>query len=249
MRRRQFLDGTVRLGTAAGISALLPRAAGAATEEQARAAAGETKIRRIAPPPSGYIYVAFVVSAETALIDLAGPWEVFSDTVVEGRGPNGKSWPFWCFTVSDKIEIFEAGGGLKVLPDYTFKSAATPHVIVIPAQSGRSDAMLEWLRKQSQAADVTMSVCTGAFVLGRAGLLDGLRTTTHHQAYDRFAQQFPKAVLERGVRFVENDKISSSGGLSSGIDLALHVVERYFGHDVAQTTADYMEYQGQGWKV
>jgi len=94
-----------------------------------------------------------------------------------------------------------------------------------------------------------MSVCTGAFVLGKAGLLDGLLTTTHHNYQDKFATLYPKAKLQRGVRFVENDRISSAGGLSSGIDLALHVVERYFGREVAQQTADYMEYQGPGWKV
>jgi transcriptional regulator GlxA family with amidase domain len=210
----------------------------------------ESPIRKLTPPPKGDIKVAFVVSADTALIDFAGPWEVFADVHVDSRGPSmDEQMPFRCYTVSDKIEILEAGGGLKVLPDFTFESVPAPQVIVVPAQRGRSEDMLNWLRKFSQTADVTMSVCTGAFVLGKAGLLDGLLATTHHQYQDRFAELYPKAKLERGVRFVENDRISSAGGLSSGIDLALHVVERYFGREVAQKTADYMEYQGQGWKV
>jgi transcriptional regulator GlxA family with amidase domain len=94
-----------------------------------------------------------------------------------------------------------------------------------------------------------MSVCTGAFVLGSAGLLSGQAATTHHEFYDRFAQAFPDVQLKRGVRFVENEKISTAGGLTSGIDLALHVVERYFGADVAQRTAEFMEHEGGRWKV
>ncbi len=251
MRRREFLGGTTAFGAAAGMSALLaPRAAPAKEAAQAAAASAPTPIRRITPPATGYICVAFVISADTALIDFAGPWEVFADTKVAGRGGDrDESHPFWCMTVSDKIEIIEAGGGLKVLPDFTFESAPAPHVVVIPAQRGRSEAMLDWIRGNSRRADVTMSVCTGAFVLGKAGLLDGLLATTHHEYQDKFAELYPKVKLERGVRFVENDRISSAGGLSSGIDLALHVVERYFGRKVAQQTADYMEYEGPGWKV
>jgi transcriptional regulator GlxA family with amidase domain len=250
MKRREFLGGTAKLGTAAGIAALLPGRGARAETLKALRAAGDTPVRRLTPPPKGDIKVAFVVSPNTALIDLAGPWEVFSDVHVDGRGSTmSEMMPFRCYTVSDKIEIIEAGGGLKLLPDFTFDSVPAPNVIVIPAQRGRSDDMLNWIRKFSQTADVTMSVCTGAFILGKAGLLDGLLTTTHHEYQNRFAELYPKAKLERGVRFVENDRISSAGGLSSGIDLALHVVERYFGREVAQKTADYMEYQGQGWKV
>ena len=95
-----------------------------------------------------------------------------------------------------------------------------------------------------------MSVCTGAFQLGKAGLLSGKTATTHHDFLDRFAQSFPDVKVKRGLRFVEDDeKISTAGGLSSGIDLALRVVDRYFGRDVAQATATYMEYQSKGWIV
>ena len=95
-----------------------------------------------------------------------------------------------------------------------------------------------------------MSVCTGAFVLGQAGLLAGKRATTHHDFHDRFAAQFPDVTLERGLRFVESaPNLATAGGLTSGIDLALRVVERYFGRDVAQRTAAYMEYQGKGWLI
>ena len=250
MKRREFLGSTAKLGTSAGIAALLPRVASPPELLKALRAAGDTPLRKLTPPAKGNIHVAFVISADTALIDFAGPWEVFADVHFEaGGGSHEMISPFQCYTVSDKIEILEAGGGLKVLPDFTFESVPAPQVVVIPAQRGRSEDMLNWLRRFSQTADVTMSVCTGAFVLGKAGLLDGLLTTTHHEYQNKFAELYPKAKLERGVRFVENERISSAGGLSSGIDLALHVVERYYGREVAQKTADYMEYQGQGWKV
>jgi YHS domain-containing protein len=92
-----------------------------------------------------------------------------------------------------------------------------------------------------------MSVCTGAFLLAKTGLLSGKGATTHHNGYRSFAIEFPDVQLKRGVRFVEDGNLASAGGLSSGIDLALRVVERYFGRDVATKTAYYMEYQGQGW--
>jgi transcriptional regulator GlxA family with amidase domain len=94
-----------------------------------------------------------------------------------------------------------------------------------------------------------MSVCTGAFQLGKAGLLSGKTATTHHDFLDRFEKTFPDVTVKRGLRFVEGEKISTAGGLSSGIDLALRVVDRYFGREVAQATATYMEYQSKGWIV
>jgi YHS domain-containing protein len=92
-----------------------------------------------------------------------------------------------------------------------------------------------------------MSVCTGAYLLAATGLMKGKSMTTHHSSYFDFARQFPDIHVERGARFVEAGNLASAGGLSSGIDLALRVVERYYGRDVATQTAYDMEYQGQGW--
>ena len=93
-----------------------------------------------------------------------------------------------------------------------------------------------------------MSVCTGAFLLAKTGLLSGRSATTYHGAFSEFAMQFPDIALQRGARFVEDGKFASAGGLSSGIDLALRVVERYFGRTVARNTAYTLEYQGLGWR-
>jgi transcriptional regulator GlxA family with amidase domain len=200
---------------------------------------------RLTPPKTGAIPVAFVISPSWTVIDAMGPWEVFQDVSVEGRGFDA----FELFTVAETLEAVNGTAGIKVVPNYTFASAPSPKVIVIGAQAGRSAAMFDWLKKASATADVVMSVCTGAFILAESGLIDGKQATTHHDFFDRFARKFPKVELKRGLRFVEEKKFSSAGGLTSGIDLALRVVERYFGRATAEKTAVYMEYQSKGWMV
>ena len=107
--------------------------------------------------------------------------------------------------------------------------------------------MLEWIRNVTRSTDLTMSVCTGVFVLANTGLLSGKAATTHHAAYQSLAMNFPNVEVKRGARFVEAGNLATAGGLSSGIDLALHVVERYYGREIARATAYQLEYQGQGW--
>jgi transcriptional regulator GlxA family with amidase domain len=203
----------------------------------------------LAPPAKGKIPVAFAISEGATVIDFAGPWEVFQDVMISSRGSNmDEQMPFQLFTVSDTTEPVTGCGGLKLVPDYTFESAPQPKIVVVPAQRG-SQALHTWRRKMATSADVVMSVCTGAFQLGKAGLLSGMDATTHHDFLDQFAKAFPDVTVKRGLRFVEHEKISTAGGLSSGIDLALRVVDRYYGREVAQATAAYMEYQSKGWVV
>ena len=201
-------------------------------------------------PAKGKIPVAFVLTEGATMIDFAGPWEVFQDVHVESRGESmDDMMPFELYTVSEKTTPIRTSGGMSVVPDYTFANAPAPKVVVVGAQRGRSPEMMEWLRKVAKEADIVMSVCTGAFKLAQAGLLDGKKATTHHDFYDTFTENYPKVTLVKSKRFVESDdKISTSGGLTSGIDLALLVVERYFGRQVAQQTAVYMEYESDGWK-
>jgi transcriptional regulator GlxA family with amidase domain len=234
MKRREFMNQTAAFGV---VAACMPNAL-----------AGKVSLEnKLTPPAKGKIPVAFAVSEGVTVIDFAGPWEVFQDVHVMDRGSSmDEKMPFQLFTVSEKIEEITGSGGLKLVPDYTFDTAPQPKVIVVPAQRG-SQALHAWLRKISPSTDVTMSVCTGAFQLGKAGLLSGKSATTHHDFFEQFEKAFPDVSLKRGLRFVENEKISTAGGLTSGIDLALRVVDRYFGRDVAQSTATYMEYQSKGW--
>jgi transcriptional regulator GlxA family with amidase domain len=197
-----------------------------------------TKLTR---PASGSIDVAFLVSAGSNVIDMAGPWEVFQD--VEAR-PG-----FRLFTVADNADPVRLTAGLHVIPDYTIDTAPMPHVVVVPAMRGTA-RVHQWLRTTAPKTHLTMSVCTGAFQLARAGLLNGKPATTHHDFYDAFARDFPGVHLKRGLRFVEGaPNVATAGGLTSGIDLALRTVERFFDRRTAQRTADYMEYAGTGWRT
>ena len=194
-------------------------------------------------PDKGQIPVAFLISDGAVVIDFCGPWEVFQDVMI----PASEEMPFRLYTVAETKKPIRTSGGMQIVPDYTIQNAPPPKVIVIPAQSAPSPAVLEWIRSASKTTDITMSVCTGAFVLAKTGLLNGKSATTYHGAFGRFAMQFPDVQLKRGARFVENGNLATAGGLSSGIDLALRVVERYYGREVARKTAYNMEYQGEGW--
>jgi transcriptional regulator GlxA family with amidase domain/YHS domain-containing protein len=187
--------------------------------------------------------VAFLLSDGAVMIDFSGPWEVFQDVNLPGR----TDAPFRLYTVAGTTKPIHASGGMKIVPDYSFANAPAPKILVIPAQSKPDDATKQWIRQVAKNADLVMSVCTGAFVLADTGLLSGKPATTHHSAYVRLASQFPDIQVKPGARFTEAGNLATSGGLSSGIDLALRVVERYFGRNVARQTAFDMEYQGQGW--
>src|SRR6201993_952251 len=243
---RRLLNPTAELGLLAAITlVVLGQMSGSNPAKSPGASEGNQAVvetNPLKPPARGSIPVAFLISEGAQMIDFAGPWEVFQDVMVPGRTGN----PFHLYTVSESTSPIHTSGGMKIVPDYSFENAPAPKVIVIPAQSAPSHATLEWIRKSTKNTDVTMSVCTGAFVLAKTGLLSGKAMTTHHDAYKELAMQFPDIKVKRGARFVEEGNLASSGGLSSGIDLALRVVERYYGLETTLKTANHLEYQGQG---
>ena len=250
MNRRELLQQSGALSLAAmtaGAAFADPAFAGAAFGGAAAAPAagpqGAPSAPPLSPPAKGSIPVAFVLANDAVVIDFAGPWEVFQDVRIHGRDEPA----FSLYTVAESKEPVTTSGGMKILPNYSFDTAPAPKVIVIPAQQDPTKALLNWIRASSKTTDVTMSVCTGAFVLAATGLLAGRSATTHHSAYRELAMDNADINVKRGARFVEDGKFASSGGLSSGIDLALHIVERYYGRDIAKQTAFQMEYQGQGW--
>jgi len=189
--------------------------------------------------------IAFMLGEHANVIDTAGPWEVFQDVEVDALV--GSRSPFELFTVGPSEEVLTMTGGLKVKPNYSIANAPQPNVIVVPAQRA-TDETRAWLKSAAAGTDVTLSVCTGAFQLARAGLLNGVAATTHHDFWDNFAKEFPAVELRRGLRFVDNGRIATAGGLTSGIDMALHIVSRYFGVETASKTARYMEYSSEAWK-
>jgi putative intracellular protease/amidase/YHS domain-containing protein len=244
----EFVYRIARFGFLLALGLLALRATFAAgasvkTDAQSNPNTVATETASLKPPDKGQIPVAFLISDGAVVIDFCGPWEVFQDVMI----PGSEQMPFRLYTVAETKKPIRTSGGMQIIPDYTIQNAPAPKVIVIPAQSSRSPALLEWIRKSSKSTDVTMSVCTGAFVLAKTGLLNGKTATTYHGAFGRFAMDFPDIRLKRGARFVENGNLATAGGLSSGIDLALRVVERYYGREVAKKTAYNMEYQGEGW--
>ncbi len=194
-------------------------------------------------PPSDGVPAAFLLSDMAVMIDLAGPWEVFQDAAVTGRTQPA----FKLYTVAESAKAVQISGGATILPNFTIANAPAPKVVVVPAQSDATEAVKQWLVATAKRADLVMSVCTGAFILAQAGLLDGYTVTTHHSGFATLAMRYPNVTVKRGVRFVDNGHIATSAGLSAGIDLALHVVARYYGMEAARATAYDMEYRSSDW--
>lgn len=231
MKRREFVTSV------AGVGMMTLSGARAVWSEPSQSAAPN-----LTPPAEGLIQVACAISDATTRIDFIGPEAVFQ-TWYPIDGPRKFAPRFKIFTVAATREPVSG-----MMPDWTYETAPRPHVVVVPAQVG-SPALHEWLRAVAPSADVTMSVCTGARHLALAGLLDGLTATTHHKSVDGFAREFPNVHWVKGVRFVEGQKLATSAGLTSGIDLALRVVERYFGRQDAQFVADHLEHDSKRWIV
>jgi putative intracellular protease/amidase/YHS domain-containing protein len=245
MKRRDLIQFSIAV--AAGTVAPMVRASDAAgAMESAAAPVPDGHLTSPLAAPAGRdIRVAFLISEGAEVVDFSGPWGVFEYTLLGDDNHN----PFQLYTVSASKQPVKVSGGLTVTPDYTFADAPTPDVIVVPALDDEQLApgALEWLKAASPKTQLTMSVCNGSYVLAAAGLLDGRRATAHHGGYGMMYALYPKVVLLRGLRYVEDGKFATSGGLTSGVDLALRVVERYYGRDVAQRTARQLEYHGTGW--
>lgn len=233
MKRSDLLRQGAVLGV---VTAALPSGALAAT------ANGDAPIVPLVPPQGG-VNVAFLISDGTVMIDFAGPWEVFQDTNVLGRTTPA----FNLYSVAETVKPVAFSGGATVVPQHTLDNAPVPNVVVVPAQSDATEAVKQWLVATARRADMVMSVCTGALVLAQAGLLDGKTITTHHSAFGTLPMTYPSVKVARGVRFVDGGRIATSAGLSAGIDLALHVVARYYGKTSARLTAYDMEYQSTHW--
>ncbi|MBZ0112633.1 MAG: DJ-1/PfpI family protein [Thermoanaerobaculia bacterium] len=189
--------------------------------------------------------VAIVVWNGAEVLDWAGPAEIFSSAA--GFGRQGDVPAFNVYTVSKTTDAITSQGFVSVNPQYSIDAAPRPDIIVLPGGGTKSvlddPEFLAWAAKASKEAEVALSVCTGAFVLGRAGLLDGEQVTTWYGATDRLEREFPAATVIRGKRFVDNGNVITTAGISAGMDGSLHLVARLLGRAVADETAEYMEYR------
>jgi len=193
--------------------------------------------------PAGPVTVVFTVSDMANVMDIAGAWEVFQDTADDSG--NGR---FRLLIVAKDRKPLHLTGGMTVTPDYTFAEAPKADIVVSGAQMA-SPELTQFLKEEYAKGATLMSVCTGAFQLASTGLLDGKAATTHHDYFESFAKKYPKVTLMRGDRYVESgERLYTAGGLTSGVDLALHLVELRFGRKTAAQVANYMEYGGRGWE-
>ena len=184
--------------------------------------------------------VAFPIFPGAEELDLAGPWEALALARDYGERE------IELFTVALTREPVRLRGGLRVVPDYAFGSDPKADALVVPGGPGTRDEpawrpVVAWVSARRETPLVA-SVCTGAFVLARAGLLDGRRATTHHARLEELREQHPEVHVVDGPRVVDEGDIVTAGGVTSGIDLGLHLVARLFDEELAATVASVMEY-------
>ncbi|MFJ2987550.1 DJ-1/PfpI family protein [Collimonas sp. NPDC087041] len=194
--------------------------------------------------------VGILVFDDVEILDFSGPYEVFSTASrVHGRGNGGAGAGslFRCFLVAPDMRPVRARGGMKVLPDCVLLPSSELDVLLVPGGDVsvivNNDAVIAWIAAQSGSAMITASVCTGAFLLAKAGLLDGLDATTHWEDQDDLQAAFPALTVKRDVAWVDCGKVVTSGGISAGVDMSLHLVERLAGAALATATAKQMEYR------
>jgi transcriptional regulator GlxA family with amidase domain len=196
---------------------------------------------------------AILVFDGVEVLDFAGPFEVFSRTRlvpgIESRRTDDSA-PFRVFTVAPEKREVVATGGLRVTASFTYEDAPPVDLLVVPGGFGTRQLVehaptLDWIRRVAADAELVTSVCTGAALLARAGLLAGRRATTHHDSFDWLAALDPTVTVVRDVRFVD-DGVVSSAGVSAGIDMAFAVVEKRCGREVAEETARHIEYRWPG---
>jgi transcriptional regulator GlxA family with amidase domain len=206
-------------------------------------AAGGAEPAAVAKPAVKQRTVAVVLYDAVEILDFAGPTQVFA---AAGNGVDDQE-AFKVYTVGKANAPALSHGVLKITPTYSFEDAPLPDILVLPG--GNSNVIIEdkkameWIGRATAKAEITMSVCTGAFILGKLGLLKGKTVTTWYGAVDRLRKAVPDANVQDGRRFVDNGRIITTAGVSAGIDGALHVVARLHGRGAADDTARYLEYR------
>lgn len=191
------------------------------------------------------ISVGIFLFENVEVLDFAGPFEVFTTAsrVFLRRSP-GHEAPFKVFTVAKTTGTVQARAGFKTLPDFSLSDCPAIDLLLVPGgvvdEQVRDERVISWIRATAASAQVTASVCTGAFMLAKAGLLHHKRATTHWEDIDDLRSRFPEVQVQDGVRWVDEGRVVSSGGIAAGIDMSLHLVARLAGSQLAQATARQM---------
>ena len=186
--------------------------------------------------------LAILIFDDVDVLDFCGPFEVFSLAARLTDPPTIN-----LFTVAERAGPVLARNALSVNPHRCFADCPQPDLLLIPGGHGsrgqmRNSVLIDWIKMTSKKAQLVMSVCTGALLLGKAGLLDGLEATTHHAAINLLGEIAPNAIIRTDRRFIDSGKVICSAGIATGIDMSLHVVGRLLGREAAAKTAQHMEY-------
>ena len=195
--------------------------------------------------------VGIFIFDEVEILDFAGPFEIFG---VAGKQNGGEGY-FQVFTVAEKPKI-AARNRLLVEANYTFDNCPTPDILLIPGGGGfkpdgtpfgtrremNNPKLLEWVKSMNEKVELLLSVCTGSLILAKAGLLEGLSATTHFKAVEQMREAAPHTTLLPEERWVDNGRIILSAGVSAGIDMSLYVLSKLLGKEVANETAQYIQY-------
>jgi transcriptional regulator GlxA family with amidase domain len=188
--------------------------------------------------------VAILIFPGVELLDFAGPFEVFS-AAYAGADRTARLLDVW--TVAESAEAVRCHYGPLVVPDHTLDSCPSADLLVAPGGMGTRTAidrpaLIAWIAERAPTCELVLSVCTGSFLLAKAGLLAGRPATTHWASVERMRTTFPGQEVRSSVRWVDAGDVVSSAGVSAGIDMALYVLARLYGDETAEATARWIEY-------
>jgi transcriptional regulator GlxA family with amidase domain len=186
--------------------------------------------------------VGIFVFHDIELLDFAGPYEVFSVT-----SELNNYQLFKVFTIASDSGVVQSVNGLRVVPDFTFNNHPPVDILVVPGGAGtkaeiKKREVLDWVHKTFENSKITMSVCSGARILGSLGLLDHIESITHHEVIAHLKEIAPNTLINPDKRFIDTGRIMTAGGISAGIDLSLHIIRKLHGETTVNKTIRYMEY-------
>jgi len=212
----------------------------------------ETQMNTATRAP-GQMTIGILIFDDVEVLDFCGPFEVFASATAAGQSPRDERRLFRVLTIAEENRIVRARGGLLIQPHHTISDHPPLDILVVPGGYGTrrelsNPVVLDWIAAQDRQTRLTTSVCTGAFLLAANGLLDGKRATTHWASIDWLREHYPAIDVRADERVVDEGRIVTSAGVSAGIDMALHVLARLHGQEVAAGTARGMEYDWSGTK-
>jgi transcriptional regulator GlxA family with amidase domain len=199
--------------------------------------------------PSGNLPlgIGILLFDDVELLDFAGPYEVFCMANVVMSMQARDVTPFSVFTIAEQPRTIRTRAGLRVLSDFGLGDCPNLDLLVVPGGPGvrqemKNGKLIDWLINFTRLNRRVASVCTGALLLGKAGLLNGRQVTTHRSALEELAQLCPESIVVSGQRVVDTGPILTSAGVSAGIDLALYLVGYYLNGEISRLVTERMEY-------